>query len=407
VLDAPHNKPMRWRLLATLLIIVVLLAGSILSLLLLIPKSSPPRGPVVAQNPIVGYASFTSSGLLDPNNSTGVNDELQIHLQHIPPPSAGKAYYGWLLSDKVQTEPAVTPLGRLPVQAGSISFLFRGDQKHSNLLLLKSRFLITEEDASDQPISYTLDTSAWRYYAELPQAANPKDKLHFTMLDHLRHLTSDSPELTARGLRGGLDMWFVRQVQKVLEWSNAARDDWQKDPAFMHRQMIRILDYIDGANFVQTDAPAVGQTLLADPGPSKVPLLGPVPDGQDPPGYSFDDEPAPGYVYLVSSHLSGAVLAPDATATQHALAAEIQKGIDQIKAWLENVHQDAKKVLVMDANQLNQLPTLSLLDDLVTNAQYAYIGQADPQTAQNSGGVIWISNHVQQMAAFEVKAYHP
>jgi len=259
---------------------------------------------------------------------------------------------------------------------------------------------------ANPPVSYSLDTSMWRYYAEIPQAPSPKDKLHFTMLDHLRHLTSDSPELTVRGLRGGLDMWFVRQVQKLLEWSNAARDDWQKDPAFLHRQIIRILDYIDGANFVQKDAPTVGPTLLADTQPSQVPLLGPVQDGQDPPGYSFNDEPAPGYVYLVSGHLSGAVLAPDATATQHALADQIQQGIDRIKTWLENIHQDAKKLLAMDANQLNQPSTLTILDDMVTNAQYAYVGQLDPLTAQNSGGVIWISNHVQQMAAFGVRAYH-
>ncbi len=406
VLYTRSNKPTRWRVLVTLLIILLLLAGSILSLLVLIPKSSPPNVPAVAQNPIVGYASFISSGLLNPSNSTGVNDELQINLQHIPAPAVDKAYYGWLLGDRVQSEPVVTPLGQLPFKAGTISFLFQGDQKHSNLLLLESRFLITEEDVTNPPVSYSLDTSTWRYYAQIPQAPNPKDKLHFTMLDHLRHLTSDSPELTVRGLRGGLDMWFVRQVQKVLEWSNAARDDWQKDPDFLHRQIIRILDYIDGANFVQKDAPAVGPTLLADVQPSQVPLLGPVPDGQDPPGYSFDDEPAPGYVYLVSSHLSGAVLAPDATATQHALANQIQESINQVKAWLENIHQDAKKLLAMDANQLNQPSTLTILDDMVTNAQYAYVGQVDPLTAQNRGGVIWISNHVQQMAAFGVTAYH-
>jgi hypothetical protein len=95
----------------------------------------------------LGYASFVSSGLLNPSNSTGVNDELQINLQHIPAPAVDKAYYGWLLGDKVQSEPLVIPLGQLPFKAGTISFLFQGDQRHSNLLLLESRFLITEEDS--------------------------------------------------------------------------------------------------------------------------------------------------------------------------------------------------------------------------------------------------------------------
>src|SRR5205823_6501331 len=109
------------------------------------------------------------SGLLNPSNSTGVNDELQINLQHIPAPAVDKAYYGWLLGDKVQAEPTMTPLGQLPFKAGTISLLFQGDPKHSNLLLLESRFLVTEEDVANPPVSYSLDTSMWRYYAEIPQ----------------------------------------------------------------------------------------------------------------------------------------------------------------------------------------------------------------------------------------------
>ena len=225
------------------------------------------------------------------------------------------------------------------------------------------------------------------------------------MLDHLRHLLSESPELKIRGLHGGLDIWFLRNSQKILEWANAARDEWGNSPDALHRQIIRILDYLDGAQYVQKDAPTVGSTLLADPHDSQVALLGPVPDGQDPPGYSFDVEPSPGYIYLVSSHLAGTVLSPDATDEQRSLAAEVHVAIDQTRGWLTQAHDDAKQLLAMNDNQLSQPSALPLLDDLVTQTQKAYVGQTDPTTGELHGGASWICSNIQRIANFELKPF--
>ncbi len=304
----------------------LLLGASLGTVLLLASKPSAPPALPAAQS--VGHVFFVSSGLLNPDNSQGINDELLLDLHNLPPPQTGKAYYAWLLGDKSQSEPPTTALGQVVLAHGNVHLLYQGNQSHRNLLLDESRFLITEEDASVHPATFSPDYRAWRYYAEISQAPSPKDKLHFTMLDHLRHLTSESPELKIRGLHGGLDMWLLRNTEKVLEWANAARDSWRTNPDLLHRHLIRILDYLDGAASVQKDAPAVGTTLLVDPHDAQVPLLGPAPDGQDPPGYAFDDEVPPGYVYLVSSHLAGAVLSPDATQDQRALAAQIHLAID-------------------------------------------------------------------------------
>lgn len=357
-----------------------------------------------ATNAVAGHAYFLNSGQLDQNNSKGINDELMLDMNNIPDPPAGKVYYAWLLSDKTLSEQTVVGLGKLSVNQGHIHLLYI-NQQHMNLLAFLSRILITAEDATVAPITYTPDTGSWIYYAQLSQANIPQDKLHFTMLDHLRHLLSDSPEISLLHLRGGLDMWFSRNTEKVLEWSSAARDDWQNNPDLLNRQIVRILDYVDGASFVQQDAPAAGQVLLADQQDSQVGLLGQAQSPDDPPGYNFRNEVPPGYVYLVSSHLEGAVLSPDATQSQRDLASQIQAALNREEGYLFQIRQDAKQLVVMDATQLGQPKALALLDDLVTQAQFAYSGEPDPQTGQTQGGAIWICNNIQRMAGFDLKPY--
>ncbi len=385
----------------TSVLLALLFVGASLGTLVLLTYKPPPSA-----SKTVGHAFFINSGQLNPDNSQGINDQLLIDLHDIPDPSPGRAYYGWLLGDKSLSEPPTTPLGRLAVDHGNIRMLYQGNKQHANLLLYVSRFLITEEDAKITPSSYSPDYSVWRYYAEISQAPSPKDKLHFTMLDHLRHLTSESPELKKRGLHGGLNMWFLRNTQKILEWANAARDDWATGSTdSMHRHVIRILDYLDGAAYVQQNAPAVGPTLLVNPHDAQVALLGPAPDEQYPAGDTFDDEAPSGYVYLISSHLGATVLSSDATSDQRILAAQIQKAIDTVKGSLEKVHQDAKQLLTMTPDQLLQPAALTLLNDMVMHAQLAYSGQIDPLTGQAQGGALWIYSNIQRMANFAVKPH--
>jgi hypothetical protein len=217
-------------------------------------------------------------------------------------------------------------------------------------------------------------------------------------------LLSNSPELQSRGLSGGLDMWFLRNTQKILEWSNAARDDWQTSPDLLHRQVVRVLDYLDGSSYVRQDAPSVGPVLLSDAHASQVALLGPDPGG---PAYPPNDQAMPGYVYLLSSHLAGAVLSPDATQEQRDQSAQIHIAIDQVKNWLQQIHQDAKQLVAMNSQQLGQPQALSLLDDMVTQAEHAYDGTTDSLSGQQQGGAIWICSNIQRIANFTLQPYKP
>ena len=382
-------------------LLVLLLLSSLGTLLFLAHMSGG------STSQLVGYAFYVNSGQLNEISDQGINDELQIDLSNIPDPAQDKGYYAWLLGDSSQSESAPILLGRLTVNHGSVHFLYTGDGRHTNLLGLASRFLITEEDVNSPTSNPLLDTSTWHYYAEIPQTPSPNDKLHFSMLDHLRHLIVESPELQIRGLHGGMGLWLLRNTSTIVDLATSATDAWhKKDTAAVRDQIIRILDYIDGASFVHTDVPS-GTPLLADPHTAQIALLGPAPHDPDPPGYSYNDETPPGYVYLIGMHMDGAILSPQTTPDQRKLAIQINAGIDTVRHALEQVVQDAKVLVTMASRQLLQSSSLSMLDDIVTQAQNAYTGRFDPSTGQSQGGAVWIYGNIQRLAAFEVKTYVP
>lgn len=381
-------------------VLVLAILGT-LSVLLLLPRSNA----VVGTNQVVGHVFFVNSGQLNEISAQGINDELQIELSNIPDPAVGKSYYAWILSDKNQSESAPVLLGRLTVNHGSVHDLYKGDQRHTNLLGVVSRFLITEDSTTTPSNNPLIDTSTWRYYGEIPQTPSPLDKLHFSMLDHLRHLLVESPELRIRGLHGGLAFWFVRNIATISGLANDARDDWHRNDAqSIYNEAVRILDYLDGVSYVHTDVPP-GTPLLADSRNAQVALLGPTPNNPDPPGYGYNDESPPGYVYLIGIHMDGAIQSPQTTPDQRKLAIQINAGLDNVKRLLESVLRDAKQLSSMTSVQLLQPSSLAILDDLVNQAQNAYTGQLNPATGQSEGGAIWIYGNLQRLANFDLKPY--
>jgi hypothetical protein len=373
--------------------------GTIVALLFL------PQNKATASNQLVGHAFFVSSGQFDANSPQGINDELQVVLTGIPDPPIGKSYYAWLLADQNVSESLPILLGSLHVKQGNVRFLYPGDQQHTNLLGVTSRFLITVDDAQHPTNNPLLDTSSWRYYAFIPLIPSPVDKLHFSMLDHLRHLLFESPELSVRGLHGGLAFWLVRNSATVSALANSARDAWHnKDTATIHTQVIRILDYIDGASFAQSDLPR-GTPLPADTRTSQIALLGPVPQNPDAPGYAYKGEVPPGYAYLISEHMAGAIQSSQTTPDQRKLAVQINTRLDEVKRLYEQIQHDAKQLLNMNKAQLLQPATQAQLNDLATQAQYAYTGQLDLSTGQPIGGALWIYNNLQHLATLDIRPY--
>lgn len=389
-------------LLASILVLLLAGLGTIGTLLL-----APQNNKGASANQVLGHAYFVNSGQFNANGPQGINDELQLNLAGIPDPPAGKTYYAWLLADRNVSESLPISLGPLRVNHGTAQLLYRGDARHTNLLQVASRFLITIEDARHPTSNPLIDTGTWRYYAEIPEQPSPTDKLHFSMLDHFRHLLVESPELSIRGLHGGLAFWFVKNTFAVVDAASSAREAWHNsDTSTIRNQVISILDYLDGSSFVNTDVPA-GTPLLANAQATQIALLGPSPNNPPPPGYTFNDEPPPGYVYLISEHMGGAIESPQTTPDQKALAIKINNALDTEISALGQERRDAKQLLAMSGKQLLQPDALAILNDLAAQAQNAYTGQINPTTGQSDGGALWTYNNIQRLVAFDIRPYPP
>ena len=376
MLNAPTTLPpvyspppaSRWRkprnLFILLLILLVVFAGLGLSSFFFLSH----QGSAGTPNPLVGHAYFVSSG-------QGIDDELLVDMHGIASSTPGKSYYAWLLSDKNQSDWHPILLGVLPVAHGAAHYLYKNPQ-HTNLLGLSSRFLITEEDANIVPTNPS--PTAWRYYAEFPQS----------ILSHMRYLLVNDPMIQEGG---GLDTWLFRNTIKVLEWAGSARGYWlSKDTTLMHLHFIRILEYLDGPSVVGTD---VSSTIHLPIQPPSVALL-----GSNTPG-SND------YLHAIGGHVTAIAQSPDATAAIRTRTYHINTAINNVRSSLQLVYQDAKDLLSMTNTELLQPQGLAKLNDLDTQAFYAYVGQLDPTTNQVEPGVVQLHYDIQLLANFDVTTY--
>jgi hypothetical protein len=354
---------------------------------------TPAAAPVIR---LVGQVTFLSSEQLSENSSQGIDDEVQIELHSLSSLAAGRSYYAWLLGDKNQDESKAILLGKLSVNQGNAYLLYPGDQQHTNLLEFNSRFVVTEENAAMTPITPSPDYSAWRYYAEIPQTPDPFNSHHYSFLDHVRHLLASEPMLNDLELPGGLNNWFYRNVGKLIEWTVSARDRWEesKDLAFVRRQTIRTLTYLDGLSFVQQDMPA-GTTL---PDASKLDSVGLLDvNGQN-------QNPA-SYIGSIVYHLNGLLEAPGSTPEVRNNVAQIITAMNNVQGWLETVHADARQIVAMTDAQLGEPAAFSLLNDMVDLTNRAYVGELDPASGEMREGVTWIHEHLQSLATIPVTQY--
>lgn len=409
----PSRPARRWRGLYTALValLILVLLGSGLGAYFVFFHSNSNSAPPVPTS--VGQAFFLSSGQYNFSSAQGIADEIQIQLHNVSAPAPGKSYYAWLLGDihpHVEADPHQAPLtlplllAKLSVVQGSITYLYT-TPNHANLISAASRMLITEQDSNGTPTFPATDRSAWRYYAAIPQTAYGNPSL--SALDHIRHIFYKETVLPVLGLYGGLDAWLFRNTEKVLEWSISAQGDYhaqasQISQGTINSLLVRILDYLDGSPNVHLDVP--GGTIAADKTISQVSLLSVVPEQEQLKNITHNP---PGYLLHVQVHLQGVADAPDATPQMRATASKIILDLQNAQIWLQQVRKDARQLVLMDANQLAQPSSLALLNDMLTNATYAYIGQLNPLTNQTTPGITQAHDLMQQLAELNLTTQLP
>ena len=404
-----QKRQWKWWYTALIALVIVALIGSSLSAFFILRNQSNQQAAAVAG----GQAYFLSSGQLDPNSAQGIADQMQIQLHNIPDPQAGKSYYAWLLADKHPhaEQPLLEPplkftlplmLGKLTVNHGSVTFFYAGDAQHDNLFSVGSRLLITEEDANGTPKGPNADRSTWLYYAAIPQT--PYGNPSLSALDHIRHLFYKETKVGVLGLPGGLDIWLTRNTEKMMELAISARDDYSTqttDATVIHNLFVSMLDYLDGTTNVHLDVPA-GTPVAADPVASRVALL-----TVDPIQNTDLASNPPGYVDHVELHLNGVIRAPDATPQMRVLATKIVQSLTNAGNWLKQSRTLVQQLVKMDAGQLSQPTTLTMLDNLLTDTTYAYIGQLNPNTNQVIPGVLQVHYDIQHLATFNITSSLP
>jgi eukaryotic-like serine/threonine-protein kinase len=395
IIGTPIQTKGGWRpgKLSTALILLLILAvlGISVGGYLLTHKPSQPQA---VATPSIGEIFFVSSGQLNPNTTQGTADRLQLKLANLPLPANGKSYYVWLLNgngNNTDTQPILLASSD---RGGEISTTYQGNAQHTNLLASYSRILITEEDNASPPDNPSLDPQTHRYGAEFINIIPPGENPGYGLVAHFRHLLAQDPTLAKNGLTGGLDTWLFRNTLKILETAGSIRDT--SDANFIQRQLVRILDYLDGSAYIKTEnIPANLAPVEIDPVIAGVPIL--TTDPQQSP---------PGYLKHIGTHLLSITVSPGVTSKQKQLAIQIDNAINNVQGWMDKVHVDAQKLLQLPSNQLTQPQAVQLLDDLFTQANNALVGQTDPNTNQVKEGVIQIHYNIQRLATFELASCH-
>jgi len=349
------------------------------------------RSPVVAQENIVGTVNFINSEQYNRDGSAGITDEVQISFSRLPSPDAGKAYYVWLLSDARQKTEQSLLLGRLTVQNGQSYLLYMGDAKHSNILISYCRLVLSMESASVVPVQPG-PTSMWRGYGEIANIPIPSATIdHYSLLDHLRHLMSEDHGMASIDLHGGLNLWLVRNSQKLLESASGARDETNAQLA--RRQIVRCLQYLDGKTYSAVDVPP-GTPMYIDPQAGQVGLL------------TFSSEqPLLGLLTHIIKHLEGLIQAPQATDKQIKLANQLSLEAKLAEKELTQAHDDARQLMAIKDAQLASSKAHILLNDLYQHINQAYTGQKDMATGELKGGVEQMSVQILQLATITIKPY--
>ncbi len=374
-ISSPPTRQRRRRrnLIIALLILLVIFANLGVGAFFLFSHQRP----VITASQVVGQAYFLSSGQVGKDGILGIDDELLVDLHNLSNPSPGKSYYTWLLSDTSQSDWRPVLLGPLPVTRGVAHSLYTNPQ-HTNLLGLASRFLITEEDANINPTNPS--PTAWHYYAEIP----------LNIVAHMRYLLVNDPMIKEGG---GLDTRLFRNTQQVFEWAGSARSYWMsKSTGLMRAQFIRILEYLKGPSAIGTDLPF---NIQLPTQPPSVALLGSATASQD----------SPDFLHAIGGHVTAMAQASDSTSNIRTRANYINVAINNITSSLERVYQDTKALYPMTNQELLQPQALALLNDLDSQAFYAYVGQLDPTTNQVEPGVVQLHNNIQLLATFDITLY--
>lgn len=153
----------RWLAAVSVACVILLLIG--IGAAVLVPRLSSLSGTSTptAGGGVVGHILFLHSSAAP----GGVFNQLQIVLTGVHSPPSGQLYYAWLT--RASSEAATIPHWQLQVQSGAVHALYTANPPQTDLLTGSDGFLITTEDATNQPVIPIPAPARHLYYALIPR----------------------------------------------------------------------------------------------------------------------------------------------------------------------------------------------------------------------------------------------
>jgi eukaryotic-like serine/threonine-protein kinase len=113
----------------------------------------------------------------------------------------------------------------------------------------------------------------------------------------------------------------------------------------------------------------------------------------------------PGYLKHMSIHLGGVASSPGANNLMREQAAQILAAANMVNGWFEQIRQDARQLAAMRDEQLQKQQTLTLLNDIAKNANFALNGEIDPVTGNTQMGVERMYEAIQNLATMDITPF--
>lgn len=337
---------------------IILVLGSAIGISLLINKDqslSTINGP--------GRIFFQDDAL-------GQNDQLRIDMQNVVDPPQGKSYFAWLQYTTGHT----SPLGPLNIQNGHISFIYPGDEMHTNLLSTIQGLFITTVDKGSEP--------------QLPNESNKVYQVSFDAetLEALKNILYQTPGLPNNG---NVTSTILGTIRSINDKATSINDSLNNDNVLVIRQASRIIDLLDGSAYaVQSgDRPAIVVSELNAP----IGLL--------------SSPTQTGYLDILDQQLQQLqqVSQNDPARLQH--IQNVENAIQDLRDWLQNLR--TYDVQLLKATDLSNPAMLSSSLQLKQAAADCYTGRTippntAPQPVRGSAGASQAYIEAQYMATLSL-----
>jgi serine/threonine protein kinase len=317
-------------------------------LLLVIVASSVIGNILLSQKNVTGHVFFQ-------DDAYGYADTIHIEMQGLGTLSQGQVYRAWLRTTTSHT----LPLGTLSQSDTSAMLFYGGDAQHTNLLSLAQSVFITQE-ASDASTSTPHGNTV--YQGAFDTQALP----------YLKNILYKIPNFPGNG---SIIVGLFETIKSLNDKAGSVVDSIQgtHDLALAKRQVIRILELIDGTQYARSsgDLPRGTQSYVN----ANVGLL---------------SSPAqPGYIDTLSTQLDKlqAVIGNNAPQMQHIQS--VRNAIGDLRTWIQQARACDVQLV-----QAQNLTTPTLIDAALRLKQLiadAYTGRtiapnAGPTLSSGSAG---------------------